>query len=129
MEQSNDEIQKIREMTLPKITIERTQRDTIIDVLTYLAVALIIGLTADYFQQLPDTIPVHFDGAGNVDGYGNKANVWFIPIIALLIAVGFSYLERIPYRFNYSITINPDNAEQQYRIGRRLLQYMKLVIA
>lgn len=116
-------------MAQPKITIERTQRDTIIDMLTYLGLAIMVGLTADYFQQLPDTIPVHFDGSGNADGYGGKGTIWVIPIIVALIAIGFSYLERIPHHFNYSITVTPDNAEKQYRIGIRLLQYMKLIIA
>ncbi len=115
-------------MAQPKIEIQRTQRDTILDMLTYLGLAIMIGLTADYFQQLPDTIPVHFDGAGNADDYGGKGNIWALPIIVTLVVVLLSYLERIPQHLNYSITITPDNAEQQYRIGICLLQYMKLIV-
>jgi uncharacterized membrane protein len=44
---------------------------------------LIWGLIA--YPSLPDQIPIHFDFAGNVDGYGHKSLTMLIPLIILLI--------------------------------------------
>jgi uncharacterized membrane protein len=44
---------------------------------------LIWGLIA--YHSLPDSIPIHFDIQGNVDGYGHKSFILLIPIIILLI--------------------------------------------
>lgn len=44
---------------------------------------LIWGLIA--YPSLPEQIPIHFDFAGNVDGYGSKLIILVMPLIVLLI--------------------------------------------
>lgn len=43
------------------------------------------GFTAVHYQDLPDSIPIHFNALGEPDNFGNRSHSWGIPIIALLL--------------------------------------------
>lgn len=43
------------------------------------------GFTAVHYQDLPDSIPIHFNALGEPDKFGNRSHSWGIPIIALLL--------------------------------------------
>lgn len=38
-----------------------------------------------HFAQIPETVPVHFDGQGNADGFGSRNMVWLEAGIATLL--------------------------------------------
>lgn len=49
------------------------------------AVTLIIGLIS--YNYLPESIPMHFDIAGNVDRYGGKIQIFIAPLIILFMII------------------------------------------
>lgn len=51
-------------------------------------------------SSLPEQIPIHFDFAGNPDGYGSRATVWLTPIIATFLGFLAIVLLRYPSSFN-----------------------------
>ncbi len=55
-------------------------------------------ITAFLLQYLPDKIPMHFDGAGNIDRWGSKYESFLIPLVligcALLMTLIARYYEK-----------------------------------
>ena len=75
------------------------------------------GWLLSVFQQLPDTIPVHFNAAGEADGYGKRAMIWALPAIAFF-TVGF--MLSLPFfnqkYINYPVRITEENRAKQVQL-------------
>lgn len=112
----------------PKIKIAWTAIDISLEILAVLALAALWLLLLYFYPKLPNTIPVHFDGAGKIDGYGSKILLLFEPIVASILFFGLTVLNRYPHLFNYLSPITEDNAAYQYRMATRLIRYLKLLI-
>lgn len=63
--------------------------------------AFLIGILM--YDKLPETIPIHWNFAGEVDGYGSKFIGLFVPpIIMIVLWFGMMYLPKIdPRKENY----------------------------
>ncbi len=70
------------------------------------------------YPDLPNTIPIHFNSQGEVDGWGNKATIFLMPAIALLLFVPLYFLSKAPHVFNYPMTITEENAKRIYPVSR-----------
>jgi uncharacterized membrane protein len=112
----------------PKIKLVWTTFDIALEVIGLTALMGIWIMLLYFYPKLPHTIPIHFDSAGKIDGYGNKFIIIFEPIIASILFIGLSILNKYPHIFNYSSQITPENAAYQYRLATRLIRYIKLVI-
>jgi uncharacterized membrane protein len=112
----------------PKITLIPTTADKLVDLLGWLILLALWGLTISHFSTLPDTIPTHFNASGEADGFGSKASIIGLPVIATLLFVGLTVLNRYPHIFNYPTAITEDNALRLYTLAMRMLRYLKLVL-
>jgi uncharacterized membrane protein len=108
--------------------IEKTFTEKMIEMLALAGVVLLWAYPARHYGMLPDTIPVHFNGMGEADGFGSKAFIWFLPAIGTLIIPGLLLLSRFPHKLNYPVKITPENAERQYGLATRLVRYMALSV-
>ncbi|MFN4081501.1 MAG: DUF1648 domain-containing protein, partial [Saprospiraceae bacterium] len=86
------------------------------------------GLPMLYFAQMPDRIPVHFDGGGNPDRWGSRNELWVIPAIGLGMCALFSAMSRYPHHFSYLVKITEENAAYQYRLSVRMLRFVKISV-
>lgn len=112
----------------PKITLIPTTADRLVELLGWLILLLLLGYTFSHYSSLPDTIPTHFNAAGEADGFGSKASIFGLPVIATLLFIGITVLNRYPNIFNYPTAITQDNALQLYTLATRMLRYLKLVL-
>jgi uncharacterized membrane protein len=112
----------------PKIKIKRTIVDWIIEFAAFTFVVFLIVLPIINYSHLPETIPVHFNAAGEADGYGSRTTLWILPVTGLFMWFMFTVLEAFPHIFNYPVKITAENAETQYRLAIRLLRVLKTVI-
>lgn len=112
----------------PKFKIELTTTDKIFEIIGWLLILGVWGLTIINYSNLPDTIPIHFDGAGQADGFGGKATILTLPLIATILFVGLTVLNNFPHIFNYPTNITKDDALKQYTNATRMLRYLKLII-
>ena len=112
----------------PKITLIPTTADKLVELLGWLILLALWGLTISHFSTLPDTIPTHFNASGEADGFGSKASIIGLPVIATLLFVGLTVLNRYPHIFNYPTAITEDNALRLYTLATRMLRYLKLVL-
>ncbi len=112
----------------PKITLVPTTADKLVELLGWIMLLAIWGLTITHYSTLPDTIPTHFNGAGEADGFGSKASIIGLPVIATLLFIGITVLNRYPHSFNYPSPVTQDNALRLYTLATRMLRYLKLVL-
>ena len=66
-------------------------------------IAGMFALAAARWGSVPDRIPIHWNAAGEVDGYGGKfAGLLLVPLIAVGVYLLLLYIPRIdPARLNY----------------------------
>ena len=112
----------------PKITLIPTPVDKSIDLLGWLILLALWALTITHYSNLPDTIPTHYNAAGEADGFGSKVSIIGLPVIATLLFIGLTVLNRYPHIFNYPTAITQDNALRLYTLATRMLRYLKLVL-
>ena len=112
----------------PKLKIERTSIDTLIEIAGWIFVATVWTFTTYIYSDLPSKIPTHFNAAGVADGFGGKASIFSLPVVSTVLFIGLTILNRFPHVFNYPTEITRENALKQYTIATRMIRYLKVVI-
>ena len=116
------------EVGRPKIKLIPTTADKLVEALGWLILLALWGWTITHYSSLPGTIPTHFNATGQADGFGSKATILSLPVIASLLFIGLTVLNRYPHSFNYPTAITQDNALRLYTLATRMLRYLKLVL-
>lgn len=116
------------EVERPKIKLIPTTADKLVDLLGWIILLALWGWTITHYSSLPGTIPTHFNAAGEADGFGSKVSIIALPVIASVLFIGLTLLNRYPHSFNYPTAITQDNALRQYTLATRMLRYLKLVL-
>lgn len=112
----------------PKINLKLTNLDKGFEIFGwFLLVGVWIFTLINYFG-LPQTIPIHYNGAGEVDRFGNKSNIMILPIVASVLYIGMTFFNKFPHIFNYPYSITKENALKSYTIATRLIRVLKLII-
>jgi uncharacterized membrane protein len=78
------------------------------------------------WNLLPESIPIHFNFAGEVDAWGDKSDTLLLFGLSLSFYIGLTWLSRYPQKFNYPWEINENNAERQYSLARNFIRVIKL---
>jgi uncharacterized membrane protein len=112
----------------PKIKPEFGPVDWLLEGMALIGLLFFIGYFIYHYPHLPETIPGHFNAAGEVDGYSSKSSVWTLAGMAIFVYGLLTFLSFIPNRFNFLVKITPANALRQYTMATRLIRYLKLVI-
>lgn len=112
----------------PRIKSELTGFDKIIEISGWIFLGFIWVLVIYNYSSLSDSIPIHYNIKGEVDGYSSKSSIFLLPILGTLIFVGLTILNKYPHVFNYPVQITAKNAENQYVSATRLIRYMKLAV-
>lgn len=112
----------------PKIKLGLTTIDKTFEILGWISIFAIWVLTITNYTNLPDTIPIHYNGAGQADGFGGKGNILILPLIATVLFAGLTILNKFPHVFNYPTNITAENALRQYTNATRLIRYLKFII-
>jgi uncharacterized membrane protein len=112
----------------PKLQIDPTPGDRIMEAAGWLMVALLWIITLWDYSGLPDQIPVHFGASGKADSYGSKTNLLILPVLGTVMYIGLTLLGRIPHAFNYPGKITPENALRQYTSATRMIRVLKFIL-
>ena len=76
----------------PKIKIEVTLHDKILEIIGWLLLFYLWYLAVSSHLSFPEKIPVHFDAFGNLGSYGNKNFIYLLPVIGTLLFTGMTLL-------------------------------------
>lgn len=112
----------------PKMEIPKTKSEWLMDIIGYIALAIMLVVLFMNWSELPNEVPAHFDGSGNVDRWGTKWELLILPGIGIAMHFFLMILEKFPEKHNYPARINESNAEVFYRNSRQTLNYMRNII-
>jgi uncharacterized membrane protein len=102
--------------------------DIILDFLSATILILMIAYVAISYSELPDIIPSHFNGKGEIDGYSEKLTLWFLPAISIAMFVGLFVLNKYPHMHNYMVNITEENALKNYRLSTRIVRITNVFV-
>jgi uncharacterized membrane protein len=114
--------------TRPKLKIELTTVDRILEIVCLgLLVLLWVGTIA-LFSKLPDQIPIHYNAAGQADDFSDRTHIFLLPVIATVIYIGMTLLNKHPHIYNYPATVTKENARRMYTSATKLFRVLKLAV-
>jgi len=110
------------------ITIPPTPGDKLFDNIAW--VLLVILWVASIYNvfTLPQIIPIHFNGSGEADRFGDKTTLLLLPVLGSVILLGLTKINHYPQIFNFPVTVTSDNASRQYPLAQRMIRFLKLSI-
>jgi uncharacterized membrane protein len=112
----------------PKLKIQLSPMDQVFELLGWGVLLALWVWTVSSYSSLPDSIPTHFNAAGEADDFGRKASIVRLPVIATLLYIGLTLLNRFPHIFNFPTPITQDNALRQYTNATRMIRNLKLIL-
>jgi len=102
--------------------------DIIVNILCVIQLVGIVLYLIITWSSIPDQIPGHFNAAGEVTRWDGKISLIFLPILAWVLFIGMSVLERFPQVWNTGVRITEENKFRVYRVLKNLLRTVKLLI-
>ena len=80
-----------------------------------------------HFPELPDRVPIHFDGQGNPNGYGSKlAGAGLFLIIGAVMFLFHSIRKKDPMTLNYPVQVTEKNVKKLHELSMELMSVMIL---
>ena len=108
---------------------ENTRADRILDFLGWI---LLIGTLAYLilgWSSFPDQIPMHYNGAGEIDRWGGKGEIIFIEVMMWILYLGIGVVEKYPQIWNTGVEVTAKNKEKIYRTLKYMLKTLKFLTA
>ena len=108
---------------------ENTRADRIMDLLGWI---LLIGTLAYLilgWSSFPDQIPMHYNGAGEIDRWGGKGEIIFIEVMMWILYFGIGVVEKYPQIWNTGVEVTAKNKEKVYRTLKYMLKTLKFLTA
>lgn len=112
----------------PRLELTLTTLDKGIERLCVFLLAILFVQTIFVYLKLPQTIPTHFNALGQPDAHGNKISLFILLLIATVVFIGLTTLNKYPHVLNYLTDITKENAAEQYGFATRMLRLVKLAV-
>ncbi|QPQ33987.1 DUF1648 domain-containing protein [Lysinibacillus sp. JNUCC-52] len=112
-------------MYRPVIKLPKTRYEKILNVIGGGLFIVSIIFIISQWSALPEEIPAHFNGAGEVDRWGSKIELFILPGIGIFLWIFLGLIEKAPHMHNYPARLNKDNVQAFYLNSRKLCNEMK----
>lgn len=112
----------------PRHAIVNPMSEGMYRIIPLAAVILGFAVVAFNYGALPDTVPIHFNGRGEADGFGSKLILWVLPVINLVLFYLLELTTKSSFKwFNYPVTITEENAAAQHKIALQMIAVIRLI--
>ena len=98
-------------------------------VLETIGLILIVGMIIFVYtqwDQIPQQVPMHYNAMGEIDSWGSKYEILFLPAISILLYVFITAVSFFPQIWNVPVRITDENKEAVYLSSKDLLIIMKV---
>lgn len=112
----------------PKIKIELTKSDKILEIIALLLLVCLWIYVIYNYNSLPDIINTHFNAQGKPDGSGEKQYIFGLPGVATLMYLLVTIASKYPHTFNYTEEITEENALEEYSKTIKMNRILKIVV-
>ena len=107
-------------------------KNSIFDIILNIAcIILLLGVVIYLlirWSSIPDQVPGHFNVSGDVTRWDSKGTLIIMPVIAGVLYIGITILERFPQVWNTGVRITQENMFRVYRILKSMISIVKLLI-
>lgn len=117
------------DLNRPKIHIEKTLLEKFANIVGIAGILVMVLLVALNWSNLPDTVPTHFNAAGDADGWGSKYTLLILPVIAVFSHILLEVVERKPHTHNYPVRFREENAPLFYAESVKIINLTKNIMA
>lgn len=100
-------------------------------VMEVICLVLLIGMVLYLligWSSIPDKVPMHYDWAGNIDRWGNKAELVILPIMSWIMYLFLTGIEQVPKIWNTGVTVTEENQARVYRVLKYMIKSLKLIV-
>ena len=108
--------------------IKRSKYDVTINLICLLLLFGLVVYLLINWSDIPDKIPGHYNAMGEVDRWGNKGELLFLPIIGWIMYIGITVLEHFPQVWNTGVTVTEENKARIYPILKNIIGTTKLLV-
>lgn len=113
----------------PMLDLPKTTLEIWLEVASWIFAAFGFALALGSFSDLPEQIPIHFNAAGEADGYSSKSAVFLLPVLSSGLIVLMISLAKSPHQFNYLHKITTENAAFEYRKARMIIRVTNALVS
>lgn len=110
------------------MTVQKSKYDSILNLLCIL---LLVGNSVYLilsWKHIPESVPGHYNAAGAIDRWAKKTELLMMPIVAWVMYIGITFLERFPQLWNTGVKVTPENSHRIYRILKSMIGTTKLIM-
>ena len=107
---------------------ESTSIQKIMEIMSALLLCLFISYISLSWFYMPDMIPGHYNAFGEIDRWGSKVEILFLPAITLFVYLILTLISHYPSAWNVPRIRNEENAAAVYNCLKTLLVLLKLEI-
>ena len=101
----------------------------LLELVALVAVGVSVVAVARAWPELPARVPMHFDLAGDPDGWGARGSVLLLPGTAVFLYLLLSAVQRMPAHWcNYPVAVTDENRERQHRLAKGMIVALKAAI-
>jgi len=112
----------------PILKLPPTTLDYTLEAIAILGIISLCLLAVVSYSSLPDSIPTHFNLKGQADDWGNKASIFILPGIGLLLFTGITIISKFPHIFHYPVKVTVENALHLYSKSVKIMRILKALI-
>jgi hypothetical protein len=118
-----------KEDILMKLKYTKFQKS--LEIITGLFLAFMIIILFANWSSMSESIPIHYNAAGEIDRWGKKISVIILPFIGLFLYALISIVSQFPEAWNIPTKLTVENRLQAYHYTKTLLLItkMEMVIA
>lgn len=108
--------------------LKRAPYDWTLEILSLLSLAAAF-IPVLYYAELGEgnVLPIHYNVLGKADGWGSRAFIWILPLVATAFYAALTICEQFYTKFNLPFKVPSSNATPVYRLCIRLVRHEKLV--
>ncbi len=104
-----------------------TLSDRLLELMAAAMAVIMLILTGIFYSKAPDTVPIHFNLAGEADGWSGKEGIWFLAIpmlIGMAVCASAAYNRKL---VNLPIRLKPAVFYRQIGLISRMCRIMTIL--
>lgn len=122
---------KIDKKRIKKRRLPYTLTNVLLDIVTLSIILYMYINTALIYNSLPDEIGIHFNGSGQIDGYGSKNQLFVLPSIVsgLTMLTSIFHFVKIRWYINLGLPVPIENLAVSEEHARYIYKALSVVLA
>lgn len=112
----------------PQVKLPKSKTVFIINLLSLLIMMSSFIYIIVMYNRLPETIPTHYNFAGEADQWGSKRTIFIFPVLMLFMFLLFYFLAKVPHIHNFPFKVTEENAGRVYPLSRLMLVVLNFEI-